>query len=288
MIEEKFYKHSGKSSLPGFLIALGLGIFLAISLGFIYNSLIVLIPLIYINLFLCLGFGVLLGFSSIALGWIAKVRNTKQSLILSGIIGFIGFYFQWIAYFVFLDSGELTIQSYQDNFDLFYTPDLFIELILDVNKYGSWEMFGVVFKGFPLWGIWGIEALIIIGIPVLLINKQAISPFSENLRKWYRKHTLDNQFRNIATQLQFASDLMKDPQRTIETLSYGEPYRYSLISIYYLKDEQRQYLSAVNVHIGRDGKSDRTSIVHLLELETPIAEELIKKYGTKNWFSQLF
>ncbi len=123
-------------------------------------------------------------------------------------MGFVAFYFQWIAYFVFLNNGEHSFQAYQDNFDLFYNPLLFIDLLLQLNKIGSWEMFGIMFRDFPLWIIWGLEAFLIIGLPILIAYKHPIVPFSESLYKWYPKYILKNQFESISSQNQFKEKLL--------------------------------------------------------------------------------
>jgi len=286
MIEEQLYEHSGKSPLIGFFIALGLGAFLAILLGFVYNSFIISIPIVYINFFATIGFGTILGYGIKFFSRFGKIRNGKQNIILAGTVGFIGFYFQWIAYFVFLNSGEHSFQAYQDNFNLFYDIGFFIYLIKELNESGSWGMFGIIFTDFPLWIIWGIEALIIIGIPIIISMKHPIVPFSETLNKWYSKYTIKNEFVSISAQNHFKKNLIENTKQTILNLSYGEPFRFSKISIFYLEDEQTQYISIDNVHIedrGK-GKSKRTSVVHLVQVDTKTAKELMDKYVAKKQF----
>lgn len=286
MIEEKLYRHSGQSPALGLLIAIGLGTILAIILGFVYNFLIVIIPIVYINFFFTVGFGAVLGYGIKFFSRFSKIRNHRQTIMLAGIVGGIGFYFQWIAYFVFLSSGEHSFQAYQDNFDLFYNPLLFTELILQLNKIGSWEMFGIMFTDFPLWIIWGLEAILITGIPILIAYKHPIVPYSENLNKWYRKYHLKYQFESISSQNQFKQRLLNDAEQTINNLSHGAPYRFSEVSIFFLKDEQIQYLSVDNIFIedrGK-GKNRRTSIIHLVQIENSSAHLLMDKYGTKKQF----
>ncbi len=286
MIEEKIYKHSGESNLMGFLLALGLGILLAVFSGFIYNLLIIVIPIIYVNLLLTIGFGAALGYGNKFFSRFGKIRNKSHLLILAGMIGFVGFVFQWIAYFVFLISGKFSFQAYQNNFDLFYNPLNLFDMVLELNKVGSWAMFGITFTGFPLWFIWALEALLIIGIPILITYKHPIIPFSENLNKWYPKYIVKNQFSHISAQNQFRKNLIENVLETINNLSYGDAFRYSKVSIFYLKNEQLHYLSIDNIFVENKGKGkqSKTSVIHLLKIDTAIAHSIMDKFKVKKQF----
>lgn len=285
MIEAKIYQHSGQSPALGFIVALGAGIILAVFLGFVYNFLIVVIPLVYVNLLITVGFGAVLGYGIKYLSRFSKIRNDRQNIMLAAIVGFIGFYFQWIAYLVFLNSGEHSFDVYHANLNLFYNPLLILDLILQLNKIGSWGMFGVIFTDFPLWVIWGLEASMIIGIPVFITYKHPIIPYSESLNQWYKKYTLNNQFESIAGQNQFRERLLQDAEQTIQRLSYGAANRFAEVSIYYLENEQSQYLSVDNIFIEDNGKGkkNRTSVVHLIEVDSGTAKALMEKYGTKKF-----
>ena len=287
MIEELLYRHSGKSNGIGFVIVLGLGTILSMTLGFAYNFLIVVIPFVYVNFFITLGFGLTLGYATKFFSRFGKIRNDVHNRILAVSVGFIGFVFQWIAYFVFLNSGEHSFQAFQSNFDLFYNPILLLELLIELNRTGSWEMFGITFTDFPLWIIWGIEAGVIIGIPFLIAYRHPIIPFSESLNKWYPKYILKNQFERISTQNQFKQDLSKNIVDTIQNLSYGDPFRYSEISIYFLLDEETQYLSVDNIYIeeGGKGKHIRTPVIHLLPMDNKAAKTLKEAYQSKKQFA---
>lgn len=286
MIENQVYKHSGKSNLFGVFIVIGIGAILAIGLGFVYNFLIVKIPFIYINFFIAIGFGLVIGYSVKFLSRFGKIRNNLQNRILAASIGLIGFIFQWIAYLVFLNSGEHSLQAYQENLSLFYSPFVLFNLIFELNKIGSWDLFGITFTDFPLWFIWGIEGILIIGIPALIAYKHPIIPFSEMLNKWYPKYILHNQFQHISAQNQFKDGLVASPVEAINNLSYGEPYRYSEISIYFLPDEQIQYLSVDNFYIEDRGKGKkvRTSVVHLVKINNNDAGAIFGKYEAKKQF----
>lgn len=286
MVDQNIYKPSENSPAYAFFIAVGLGVALAILLGFVYNFLLVVIPFVYVNFIISGAFGAILGYGVRFFSRWTKIRSKRQTLILAGITGFVGFYFQWIAYFVFLSSIGHSFQAYQDNFVLFYNPVLFGDLLLQLNRVGSWSMFGVMFTDFPLWIIWGLEAVLIIGVPILLIHRHPIVPFSEKFNRWYPKLVLKNQFESIAGQNQFKEELAKDVEKTIKELSYGASFRFSEVSIYYIHGEEVQYVSVDNVFIADrgKGKENRSSIIHLLEITDKTASNLIEHYGAKKQF----
>lgn len=283
MIQQRFYEHSGRFSPIGLSIALGIGIILAIGIAFIYNILIVIIPFVYINFFITLGFGFILGHSIRYLSRLGKVRSQRIELYLAGGVGFVGYYFQWVAYFVFLSYDDLSFEAYQSHFSMIYDPPYLFDLIIQLNEYGSWSMFGVPFNGAILSFVWILEALLIIGMPLLIIYRTPIVPYSELLEKWYTKYLLNYQFERIATVKQFKEDLTFDVESAIDKLSYGESNRYSEVSIFYLADEEEHFISVDNIYIEDQGKGKKsvTPIVHLFKIDTKTASSLMEKHGKK-------
>ena len=82
---------------------------------------------------------------------------------------------------------------------------------------------------------------------------------------------------------QFKEDLAKDVVSTIDNLSYGASNRYSEVSVYYLEDEEEQYLSVDTIFIENQGKgkTNTTPVVHLVKIDKNMANELMKKHGKK-------
>lgn len=283
MTEQNTYEHSGKFSLPGVLIAFGLGVLTAIVMAFIYNFLIVLIPIIYLNFFITVGFGVAIGYSVKYFSRFGKIRNKTYIISLAAAVGFVAFYFQWIAYFVFLSYDDLSFEAYSDHLSIIFNPLYLASLIIELNVVGSWSIFGLMFNGMPLWLIWISEAAIIIGMPVLIMKKHPVKPYSELLQKWYNQYKLNYQFERISMVNQFKEDLGKDVENTVNNLSYGESNRYSEVMIYFLEDEEQQYLSVNTIYIEDQGKGKKksTPVVHLIKVNTNMANSLMSKHGKK-------
>ncbi len=284
MEKEIFYTPSGKSPIVGFYLALIIGSLLCIVLAYVYNVFTVIIPAVYVNLFICIGFGITIGFIVRYFSRIAKIRSKQQIIMLASIIGIIAWYFQWIAYFIYLITDDISWTAFIDNIGFFHKPSDFINILLLLNKNGSWEIFGIVFTDFALWFVWFLEAFLIIGIPILLSFKYSIIPFSERLNKWYKKRILKFEFEAISTIYQFKQNIVDDPVSTITQLTYGRAFKYSEVSIFYLEDEEEHYLSVDNVYIEDNKKKNYTPIVQFLKIDPNTTKLLEDKYGAKRVF----
>ncbi|NOS93228.1 MAG: hypothetical protein HOP30_15010 [Cyclobacteriaceae bacterium] len=285
-MDNRFYQHSEKSTPINLGIAIVISFIIAILFAYVYNILILIIPIVYVNVFITGIFAAALGYTSKFISRLAKIRNSRHNLVLAALTGFSGFYFQWIAYAAFLNTNSLWFDAYISHFNFIYNPIGFLTAIIEFSKVGSWSMFDVTFRDFPLWIIWTIEAGMIIGFPIFIMIKHPIVPFSEQLDHWYPRYRLTYEFEKITMRIKFNEDLLSNPEATISALTYGAPGRYSEVIIYYLKDEQIQYLSVDNVLLeDRGSKKDIDHVVQLLKIDTTTAELLMKKYGNKKEFA---
>src|SRR5260221_5516678 len=86
------YRHSGKFGVHGPLLALVAALVAGFPLGFAYAYLVKWIPIVYVNFFATIGYGVLFGFLS---GWLmkfGKVRNTAVASLTGMLAGAIAPY----------------------------------------------------------------------------------------------------------------------------------------------------------------------------------------------------
>ena len=144
-------------------------------------------------------------------------------------------------------------------------------------------MFGIPFNGFVLTFIWTIEALIIGGLPVLLILKSNTFPYSEKLNKWYPKFTLLKDFESISLMDSLVKSLSKEPIRAIGEIKKGHGLRHSKLHLYYLENEDKQYLSFENIFVEQQGKgkTTKTLMISNFLIANQVAIELKTKYENK-------
>lgn len=286
MTSNLYYVPSGKTSSLGFASAVGIGLALVLFLSYVYNALIYMMPFIYINFLITTFMGGAVGCTSKFMGRLGKIRNRQHQLYLTLILAISGIYLYWVANMCRLIAGSFDIVIYLKNIFLFLNPAIFFPALADLARVGYWSFFDVTVKGMALWGIWAIEAGIVVGIPLIIYKNHPEIPFSEILHRWYPKYTLSEQFESIAAISGFNIELANDVEGTLEKLSYGRPGRYGEVSVFFLKDESTQYLSVDNIYLEDRGRGKRnvTPVTHLLKIPKPVAEKILARYPHKKNF----
>jgi hypothetical protein len=170
------YRHSGKFGIHGPLLALLAAAAVGFPLGYAYAYIIKWIPFIYINFFLTIGYGFVFGFVTGLLLKIGKVRNGTIACLTGLLVAIIAMFFNWNAHIhtIFKDAPALcSVRQIIFGMKALY-------------ENGSWGLrsSGAV-TGIPLAIVWGIEAIIIVGI-VTLTSYVAIAevPFCEQNQCW--------------------------------------------------------------------------------------------------------
>ena len=100
--QDRYYQPSGTIPFYGTVLMLALGTLSALILSFVYAVISRYNPLIYIQFFVTLGFGVAMGVSVKAVGHMMKVRNRFFAILISLVIGAIGIDFAWVWYIYML------------------------------------------------------------------------------------------------------------------------------------------------------------------------------------------
>lgn len=278
--DDNFYYPIGRASIVGKLIAYTLTIILALVVALIYNLLIALIPFPYINFFITLGVGIVMGYSVNIFSKIGKLRNYKERTWIGVFTGLIVYYFQWASFTMLaLNNFEFSI-DFALYFDIIVAPIPMFETISLINKFGTWSIFDIEFNGILLTLVWIIEGLMIIVVPFLIVRTQPLTPYSETLDKWYDLFRFDQFFENIP--FTFKNDLEEKGTTAIDELGKGLAQRHGRISLYYLPDEEYAYLSADNIlKIDDDKGTDTTNIINSYKIDKQSALYLMEKYRYK-------
>ena len=186
MLANTHYQHSGAAPFGGILMALVIGLIAAAVLGAVYTYLIFYIPFVYINFFVTIGFGVLLGIAVGSGAKIGKIRNSGVVGFIALIAGLVGYYIHW----VFWVGAAMEARSFD--------PSALWTFISAINAIGPWSIFGWTPSGFSLWAIWGIEALMMIGIAVLGARGMTDIPYCEQTGQWASENVLPRRFAALA------------------------------------------------------------------------------------------
>lgn len=282
--QELFYQESGQINPIRQSLSYAICIGLALILGYIYSVAIIFIPIVYLNFLITLGFGLTLGLICRAIVRFSHNRSKKSQIVQAVVIGFLANYFQWTAYILYAYNGEIpTLGLYFANLHWIMIPENFFTAVAEINKVGTWSIFGIPFNGFALTAIWIIEFLIIIGGPIVAIVKTKIYPYSELLENWYHKYTLYNDFESISMVNKLTKELASDPVKSIESLGKGSGLRHTKVHLYFMKDEDKQYLTFENIFIEGQGKGKKDSsiVINNFKINKADAELILEKYENK-------
>ncbi|MEL7426729.1 MAG: hypothetical protein AAFN81_27300, partial [Bacteroidota bacterium] len=166
------YQESGKFNPTGLLLSILAFVLLSIVLGYVYVLIMMFIPLIYFNVLITIGLGILLGYLVRVSTKLSHNRNAKSRMILAAVLGLLVTYFMWVAYLLYIANGAVmpSISEYLSALPWIVTdPGSFFDLMSVINMMGAWSIFGLTFSGILLALVWLAEVLIIIGAPVLSV-----------------------------------------------------------------------------------------------------------------------
>lgn len=160
--------------------------------GIVYQLLVTWIPFIYINILLTLGFGALLG-AITGLGLKrGQLRNNMIAALLCTVIG------AGAVGFTHLAAYEKTLRSVASETGTSaselrekLTFQQFIELKAKLGwKIGKVSASGSNLSGGFVYFVWGVEALIIVGLSIGLGIGMVSDPYCEGCKEWTTEHKL--------------------------------------------------------------------------------------------------
>ena len=291
---ENYYKPSGKFSSIFILYFLLVTAIAFPILGLIYAYCIWYIPFVYINLFITIGFGFLVGFViSLIVIKRGKVRNPILGLIIGLAGGLLALYFHWaICLDLVINAGEsygskrigITVSNidFLQTFSLIFRPDLVFQFIGEANEYGTWGIRGATVTGTFLWIIWLIEFIIVVAISGFLPYLEAKKPFSESTNSWYEETVLPA-FSYIENKQHIITSITQSNHADFESLSKEvnkEEDSHSIFTLYISKSG-KNYLSIDNKTSKTDNKGnvtfDNDQIVEFIAINRELSKLLLDK-----------
>jgi hypothetical protein len=178
----KAYRHSGRFSGLGVARAFVAGILVAVPMAFVYAYAILYVPLVgTVTFVLTGGFAAVVGFVVGYLLHASKVRNQAVTAATAAVVALFTLWASWVVWLYALlhradvDVGLLTLVT---------EPSALWKLVVAVNEQGAWNLHGFTPTGAILWGLWAIEAGIIVGGVVLVAWFFVSSPFCEACDAW--------------------------------------------------------------------------------------------------------
>jgi hypothetical protein len=267
--------------LVGYTVSIGLAFLVSV----LYGLLSVSFPIPYFHPVFTFGFALVLGFGVRTITKAFKIVSRRITLIITLVTSVLGWYFQWAVYILFSIIGGDFLDVYISDSSLVFYPWEVARIMSLLFTEGAWFIGDILFKGWPLLLFWLGELLMLLAIPVYLVYKQPVSPFSNMTNKWYRKYVLHKDFESIALKEKFEDAIAGNLPDTIDRLKNGGITYFCRISIYYLKDEERQYLRVENISRDKTGKNERPlTVIDLQPISKEDAVYLMEKYHAKKAF----
>ncbi|MGH1335279.1 MAG: hypothetical protein ACRBFS_04060 [Aureispira sp.] len=283
-----YYQAPTTWATRGILYTLLLSIPLTLLLGYVYTTLMVTLPFVW--LLPILVFIIVLAWSwgvRLLARWF-QLYNKKSQLFVALLSSLVLFYGQWLVFVLYLDFGHLpSLGYYFGNFgDLFKIENTASVLTLLYNE-GFWEVGGAPLNGMVLVLFWIIEALLLLLCPALFVWKVPLIPYSEQRGKWYDKYVLERKFGTLLLE-QFPAALQQDPITTIEGAPLGKAGRYRLLELYHLPKSQKNYAAIVLINLDHKGNQEKSVAVPPFLVERTLVERLITHYEISKERLELF
>ncbi len=282
--KELFYVESGNIDLKKQIISYLFGFLTALIFGFLYNILITIIPIVYFQVFITLVVSASLGIICRILIRFSDNRNKKSQMKHAVFVGFFANFFQLSAYVITTYNNALpSFEVYISQLFYFISPINLFSALYEINQVGTWYIASVPFNGVLLTIIWIIEFLLIMAGPILAIYISKGYPYSELQKTWYKRYVLFKDFETIAASDSFVFEFAKNPKFNIDNLQKGTGNRHTKIHVYFLKNEEYQYLTFEKVYVSKNGRGEekKVYIINNMKISNADAEYILNKYENK-------
>jgi hypothetical protein len=186
MNPDRYYRHSGKFPPAAVLKGLAAGLAASVPLAFVYAYAIVYIPIIgVVSFILTAGFAAIVGLATGALLHAGKVRNQPVAYATALPVGLFALWASWVVWvYALLHRADSDVGL----FEIAFSPVGLWKVINLINEKGAWNLKGFTPTGGFLWFLWGLEALLIVGIIVFVAGMMVDNPFCEACDRWCEEH----------------------------------------------------------------------------------------------------
>ena len=275
----KKYQISGKAPIINLAILFLFGICIMLLLGFLYSSLITIIPIIYFNVFVLFGFSYIIAHICHYLNVTFKIRNKIASMIITAILALIATYFQWVFYLYIISSENITpFNDASYIMDLLLDTGYVIDFIIDLNKVGAWEIGSVTYSGTTLWLFWLGEVILTLGISLKVYYGFDLKPFSEKDNQWYDISKINTDFEFIHIKKNFLEDFYKNPVEALNSLKKGNGTRQSNVYIFSSKSQNTFLISIENSVVNNKGRKESFEVLEPCFLDRTHLREIKENY----------
>ena len=249
-MDRSYYSPSGRVS-PKVLLLAPLAFPLAALAATLYSYITLYLPIIgYVTVLLTAGLGFLIGSLSTLVLHRSKARSRLFATVLSLGLGLFTTWAMWVTWgyaLVHRAGSDVALWA------LLWPPNLW-DLVSAVNEHGSWSLKGLTPTGGVLWGLWTIEAGILIVLPLLMGLTVADQPFCEHCDRWC-EHTPALFLTPEVKKEEAAEHLQRRDFAWLQGLGLVErppPPRFTRWDLYECGCRATNAVSAIGIEVGVD------------------------------------
>ena len=182
----EIYKHSGRVSISGLVLALVILVPTAMVMGVVYSGAVVFIPFVKLRGVATFFYGGALGALTGTVCYRAKFRSHFLVLLATLGVAFLSYYTSWAVHpaFMALSQGE-SIKDVIPMAIVGFLPTVIFAWAQLIFDNGIWGMgAGGAISGWSVVGLWVLEALLIFGTALAAKSVYGNAPFCEDCNGW--------------------------------------------------------------------------------------------------------
>jgi hypothetical protein len=294
----KFYQPTGLFSGGDILITLAAVGVISSVLAVPYALILWYCPIVYLAVFLPLGYAKL---TALACGFAVrrgKLRSPHVASAVGGIGCLMGWYMSWAAWAVMVKniyeqgSFNIIVKSvpvvetslpFFQPFAQALSPLEIFRLIQDVGPWGLWSVEGYVVSGVLLYVTWGLEAIVFIFFASRFFASYGSEPFSERTYKWFPKQVLSVPL-SLPPKMKLA-----DVYKAIKVGQLGalldaheekspEANSYLKVILYYLPKAEEAYATVYGYELKSNNSHQKTLLAKYLKMPESLGKLLNQKF----------
>lgn len=290
-----YYQSSGKFSVTFVIYFVLVSLLVFPLLGLAYAYCIWYIPFVYINFFITLFFGFLVGvLLSIFVIKKGKVRNPALAALIGAIGAIVALYFHWASWVDLVinasegsDLAGLGIATSNVKilqvFSLAMQPEQLWGLIKEINATGTWGIKrSDAVNGAFLSFIWAIEFLLVLGVSSFMTYLDGKKPYCEVGDNWHEEVELPA-FNLIDNKEDLIANITKSKLASFDALNKVADVKtqsHSMVTLYQSK-EDKNYISITNKAAKTNSKGkiefDQDAFLEYLSINKSLCKLLQEK-----------
>jgi len=194
-----------------------------------------------------------------------KITNNAMSVIVVAIGTLIILFVMWNMWFTVVEDHARYSWGFLQNprgirdigvvfantREMIFGDESFLDVLREVNSYGTWTLDGTQWYGLRLWAVWGAEALIILAIPLLAAYSSA-GLFILELNVWVNERLMNYGF-TVFEAYELDRIASGDIDVILEKPLEAKGGPMSAVAVCYHKDESTDFIAIYNAHWDKEG-----------------------------------